>query len=149
MSDLKTLCCSFSEPCSHLRSLVRVYYNLTDERFTRANNLQGILRVAFSQHLNAFFPKSPQKHFSKTILSIPQANYKSKTKIVALGAVIHKIIVFTVLRDAKPFEIIPQENHNFALTTAFIIFTCIGFEEIFCFFSFGVDKLFIKGRNIF
>lgn len=43
-----------------------------------------------------------------------QSKCKSKPKMVALGAVMHKIcnIVFAVLRDEKPFEIISPEVHN-------------------------------------
>ena len=41
--------------------------------------------------------------------------YASKKKIVAFGAVMHKIwsIIFTMLRDNKPFELItPKEQSN-------------------------------------
>ena len=38
---------------------------------------------------------------------------KSKKKNVAVGAVMHKIcnIIFAILRDNKPFEIITQQEH--------------------------------------
>ena len=38
---------------------------------------------------------------------------KSKPKLVAMGAVAHKVcnIIFAVLRDGKPFEIIKPEEH--------------------------------------
>jgi len=41
---------------------------------------------------------------------------KSKPKMVALSAVIHKLcnIIFAILRDNKPFEIITPLQHNFA-----------------------------------
>ena len=40
----------------------------------------------------------------------------SKPKMVALSAVIHKLcnIIFAILRDNKPFEIISPEQHNFS-----------------------------------
>ena len=43
-----------------------------------------------------------------------QCKCQSKPKMVALGAVMHKIcnIVFAVLRDEKPFEIISPETHK-------------------------------------
>lgn len=39
---------------------------------------------------------------------------ESKLKMVALSAVIHKLcnIIFAVLRDQKPFEVISPEQHN-------------------------------------
>lgn len=39
---------------------------------------------------------------------------ESKPKLVAMGAVSHKIcnIIFAILRDSKPFEIIKPEDHN-------------------------------------
>jgi transposase len=39
---------------------------------------------------------------------------KSKPKMVALGAVMHKVcnIIFAVLRDEKPFQLISKEQHN-------------------------------------
>lgn len=45
---------------------------------------------------------------------------KSKPKMVALSAVIHKLcnIIFAVLRDNKPFEIITPQQHNFAFHLA-------------------------------
>ena len=38
---------------------------------------------------------------------------KSKPKLVAMGAVSHKVcnIIFAILRDNKPFEIITPEEH--------------------------------------
>ena len=38
---------------------------------------------------------------------------KSKPKLVAMGAVSHKVcnIIFAILRDNKPFEIIPPQEH--------------------------------------
>lgn len=43
-----------------------------------------------------------------------QSKCNSKPKMVALGAVMHKVcnIVFAVLRDEKPFEIISPETHK-------------------------------------
>jgi hypothetical protein len=43
-----------------------------------------------------------------------QAKCKSKPKMVALGAVMHKVcnIIFAILRDEKEFAIIPPEEHN-------------------------------------
>ena len=43
-----------------------------------------------------------------------QSKCKAKPKMVALGAVMHKVcnIVFAVLRDEKPFEIISPEVHT-------------------------------------
>ncbi len=40
----------------------------------------------------------------------------SKTKMVALSAIIHKLcnIIFAILRDSKSFEIITPEQHNFS-----------------------------------
>ena len=48
------------------------------------------------------------------LLQYYQAKCQSKPKMVALGAVMHKIcnIVFAVLRDEKVFEIISPEAHN-------------------------------------
>ena len=41
---------------------------------------------------------------------------RSKPKMVALSAVTHKLcnIIFAILRDNKPFEIISPEQHNFS-----------------------------------
>lgn len=40
----------------------------------------------------------------------------SKPKMVALSAVAHKLcnIIFAILRDNKPFEIMSPEQHNFS-----------------------------------
>lgn len=55
-------------------------------------------------------PKNPvlRKYYDRKCLSKP--------KMIALSAVIHKLcnIIFAVLRDNKPFEIIPPEQHNFS-----------------------------------
>lgn len=43
-----------------------------------------------------------------------QTKCQAKPKMVAMGAVMHKVcnIVFAVLRDKKPFEIISPEEHK-------------------------------------
>ena len=55
-------------------------------------------------------PKNPvlREYYDKKCLSKP--------KMIALSAVIHKLcnIIFAVLRDNKPFEIISPEQHNFS-----------------------------------
>lgn len=55
-------------------------------------------------------PKNPvlREYYDKKCLS--------KTKMVALSAVIHKLcnIIFAILRDSKSFEIITPEQHNFS-----------------------------------
>ncbi len=45
----------------------------------------------------------------------------SKSKMIALSAVIHKLcnIIFAVLRDNKPFEFISPEQHNLAYQNVF------------------------------
>jgi len=51
---------------------------------------------------------------NSVLLDYYQTKCKSKPKMVALGAVMHKVcnIVFAILRDNKPFEIITPKEHN-------------------------------------
>jgi len=51
--DLKTSVVP-SDLVLNLRTLVREYYNLTDERSAYVNKLQGVLRMTFPQYLNVF-----------------------------------------------------------------------------------------------
>ena len=53
-------------------------------------------------------PKNP------VIRAFYQEKCKSKAKMTALGAVMHKLcnIVFAVLRDEKPFELISPQEHR-------------------------------------
>jgi hypothetical protein len=52
--------------------------------------------------------------FKLTAVDYYQAKCKSKPKMVALGAVMHKVcnIIFAILRDEKAFEIITPSKHN-------------------------------------
>ena len=52
----------------------------------------------------------PHNH---VLLDYYQTKCKSKPKMVALGAVMHKVcnIVFAILRDNKPFSIISPKEH--------------------------------------
>ena len=51
---------------------------------------------------------------NQVLLAYYQAKCKSKPKMVALGAIMHKVcnIIFAVLRDEKEFDIISTEEHN-------------------------------------
>jgi len=54
---------------------------------------------------------APHNH---VIYAYYQAKCKSKPKMVALGAVMHKVcnIIFAILRDEKEFAILTEEEHN-------------------------------------
>lgn len=73
-------------------------------------------RVLHMMAVNNIGLKRDGSHKNPVLREYYDKKCLSKTKMVALSAVIHKLcnIIFAILRDSKSFEIITPEQHNFS-----------------------------------
>lgn len=71
-------------------------------------------RVLHMMDLNNIGLKRSNESKNPVLRSFYEKKCLSKPKMIALSAVIHKLcnIIFAILRDNKPFEIITPQQHN-------------------------------------
>lgn len=90
-------------------------FNGTDVKLSKRGSRLA-RRVLHMMALNNIGIYKNGEHKNPVLRSYYENKCRSKPKMVALSAVTHKLcnIIFAILRDNKPFEIISPEQHNFS-----------------------------------